>query len=133
MPESWLICLVTLGCSATTSSQTRIKMILDNASYLQLIRCLNKHLKDVTLEEYCGSEREVEFARFIVGGAKALTALQIVVHAANWSDKSINSHNDLICRGGKASSEAQVNFRKSKKGKNKLRNSYSTVQRVPIV
>jgi hypothetical protein len=94
---------------------------------------LNKHLKDVTLEEYCGSEREVEFARFIVGGAKALTALQIVVHAANWSDKSINSHNDLICRGGKASSEAQVNFRKSKKGKNKLRNSYSTVQRVPIV
>jgi hypothetical protein len=87
----------------------------------------------VTFEEYCGSEGEVEFARFIMAGAKTLTTMQIVVHAANWRDESISSRRDLICRGGKGSTEAQVNFRKSKKGKNILRKRYDTVQRVPIV
>uniref|UniRef100_A0ACD5U841 Uncharacterized protein n=1 Tax=Avena sativa TaxID=4498 RepID=A0ACD5U841_AVESA len=97
--------------------------------------CLsNKSLKNVTLQEYCGTEAEVEFARFIVAGAKALTTMHIFHHAAaNWSDDDINNHKDLICRGGKASTKARVNFHKSKNSEKSLRKAYSSVHRVPIV
>jgi hypothetical protein len=98
------------------------------------IICLSKHLKYVTLEEYCGTEMEVEFAMFILAGAKSLTNMQIFHHAAaNWSDHDINNHKDLICRGGKASSKDQLSFRKSNNSEKSLRKAYSYVHRVPIV
>ncbi|CAM0943851.1 unnamed protein product [Alopecurus aequalis] len=75
------------------------------------IMCLNKHLKRVMFIEYYGTRGEMEFARFLIAGAKVLTSMKIF-YAANWSDEKIRSHKDLICMGGKASSEAQVNFEK---------------------
>lgn len=95
------------------------------------IACLNKHLKNVILKEYCGSEWEVGFARFLVAGAKALTTVQISVHSsANWS---VSNHKDVICRGGKASPEAQFQFQKSENSEKSLRKFYTSVHRVPIV
>ncbi|KAM0926865.1 hypothetical protein ACQ4PT_003041 [Festuca glaucescens] len=75
------------------------------------IMCLNKHLKRVVLVEYRGTKGEMEFVRFLMAGAKVLTSMQIL-YSGNWSDKRISSQKDLICMGGKASSEAQVNFEK---------------------
>ncbi|KQK20619.1 hypothetical protein BRADI_1g55677v3 [Brachypodium distachyon] len=88
-----------------------IRKMLELLPQSGTIACLNKHLKNVILKEYCGSEWEVGFARFLVAGAKALTTVQISVHSsANWS---VSNHKDVICRGGKASPEAQFQFQKS--------------------
>lgn len=73
--------------------------------------CLNKHLKLVTFLEYSGTRGEMEFARFLMAEAKALSSMKIL-YAANWSDERIRNQKDLIFMGAKASSDALVNFEK---------------------
>lgn len=73
------------------------------------ITCLNKHLKYVELHGYYGTVGEVQFASFLMAGAKTLSAMRIM-HGSKLRDERINTMKDLILKGGKASSEAQVSF-----------------------
>ncbi|KAF7013672.1 unnamed protein product [Triticum aestivum] len=73
------------------------------------IMCLNEHLKYVELHGYYGTIGEVQFASFLMAGAKALRAMQIL-HGSKLRDERINTMKSLILKGGKASSEAQLSF-----------------------
>ncbi|XBI88532.1 hypothetical protein VPH35_026496 [Triticum aestivum] len=73
------------------------------------ITCLNKRLKYVVLHGYYGTVGEVQFASFLMAGAKALRAMRIM-HGSKLRDKRSNTMKYLILKSGKASSEAQVSF-----------------------
>jgi hypothetical protein len=96
------------------------------------IICLREHLKHVKLLGYCSTRGEQQFAKFLMAGAKVLTDMQIV-HATNWSYQSINDQRDLICSGGKASSKAQVNFKKNNSIEITRREVHNTVRQVRFI
>jgi hypothetical protein len=63
----------------------------------------------VQFNGYYGTIGEQEFARFLMAGAKALTAMQII-HGIIISDNRMKMLKDFICKDGKASQEAQLIF-----------------------
>ncbi|KAK1620295.1 hypothetical protein QYE76_025812 [Lolium multiflorum] len=75
----------------------------------ETIMCLNKNLKHVQFHGYYGTIGELEFASFLMAGAKALVDMQII-HGGVLSDDRIKRLKDLICQDGKASLEAQLSF-----------------------
>jgi hypothetical protein len=102
------------------------------ADQADTIVCLREHLKHVKLLGYCSTRGEQQFAKFLMAGAKVLTDMQIV-HATNWSYQSINDQRDLICSGGKASSKAQVNFKKNNSIEITRREVHNTVRQVRFI